>query len=166
MIKIKSINYGITITEEEFKEFLKNETLKYKDDESEKHNLQYLTYNENDFALAEIFVVKEDNEIASFCVRPKYKKEVTNRLYTSPEYRKKGYATFLLNFCKITDLSCLKDNKEALDFYLKLGFEVKQEFSSLLNLERNLNGNDNVDSRNASGDDSRCNYLFYNRTDI
>ena len=74
MIKIKSINYGITITEEEFKEFLKNETLKYKDDESEKHNLQYLTYNENDFALAEIFVVKEDNEIASFCVRPKYKK--------------------------------------------------------------------------------------------
>lgn len=126
------------ITEAELLEFFTSESLLHIKNGTQKHNSMYLNVADNTFSLTELTAVYHDDKIVAFCIIPKYDKTILMRIYTSPEYRQMGIASFLINHNKVTRLSCLKENDTALQMYTKLGFICTREHTWVVDFERKL----------------------------
>lgn len=124
------------LEEDEIKAFFHSEAERHIYGRTQEGNTMYLQFNNDDIALANVYALLDQGIIASFCIRPNYNTKVVSRLYTSPEYRNMGLATFMLDHLVITELSCVKQNHNALSLYKKLGFEIKRDGHMLYDLSR------------------------------
>lgn len=69
-----------------------------------------------------------------------------DKLYISPEYRRKGLAHFALDFLGITSVWVLSKNKVAINFYTSIGFKINSKHADLLVMTRKLNNKRNLQS--------------------
>lgn len=96
---------------------------------------------ENEFACVKIHVLIVKESIVGFCLIPSYDETLLMRLYISSTKRRLGYATAILKaFPKIRHLSCVTNNKPALDLYLKNGFKISKQSKHCVIFEKwNIN---------------------------
>lgn len=82
----------------------------------------------NEFACLKIYALYVNESIVGFCLIPSFDETLLMRLYISSTKRRLGYATAILKaFPKIRHLSCVTNNKPALDLYLKNGFKISKQ---------------------------------------
>jgi GNAT superfamily N-acetyltransferase len=123
---------------DELKKYFTKEVKKHIHAMTQPGNTMYLEYVEEELALISVYGIYDQDILAGFCLIPKYAPEVLMRIYTSPEYRGMGLATFLINYFEIESLSCLLDNYDGHRLYKSLGFEIRDKTPFLVNYIRKV----------------------------
>ncbi len=136
-ISIRKEQYKlVTLSEDAIKAFFRNEIKTHIKLCTEHDNSMYLCYNVADFSLTDTYAIVKDNIVCAFCLKPRYANGVAMRLYTSPDFRRKGLGSTLLKECKIKTLSCLVENKGAIAFYEKQGFKIERKTDYLVDFKK------------------------------
>lgn len=127
-----------SITEEQLLDFFTTESAYHIAQGTQEDNAMYLNVIDNTFTLTELTGVYHEDVMVAFCIVPKYDKTVLMRIYTTPQYRCMGIASFLIEHKQSLNLSCLKDNVPAMTLYRKLGFNTVREHTWIVELRREL----------------------------
>lgn len=85
-----------------------------------------------------IGVFDTSDNLAGFCLLPKYSKNIITSLYIARAFRNKGFASWALNELKIDTLNCLMDNLNAIRLYESLGFQSVSKTTYSIRFERKL----------------------------
>lgn len=90
----------------------------------------YLVHDSESFKLTLIYFILLDNEICGFCLIPSYQPDILIRIYVSPEHRRKGLGSFVLQSLGIKKLNCLAENDVGLAFYRNNGFSTSYAWNN------------------------------------
>ena len=86
IVNIGGKQFEFCILEEyEIKDFFHQETEKHVYGRTQEGNSMYLQFNNDDVVLSDVYALLDNGNVASFCIRPKYKRSVISRIYTSPK---------------------------------------------------------------------------------
>lgn len=88
-----------------------------------------------------IYGISLNNEYIGYAIVPSYELSILKSLFITPQYRRQGIGSNIIDALKITQLSCIAENTNALRIYEQLGFKVietNDPFKGSLKLERTL----------------------------
>lgn len=107
-------------------------------------DLHYLNYDHHTFSLMMIYGIFHLNVLIGFCLIPSYQCDILSRFYITPEKRRLGIGTFVINKLKIKQLNCLSDNDVGIAFYKKNGFIIQDKLGMFVHSYRFIKGIENV----------------------